>query len=365
MSLRSTNSELLMRILMIRTDRLGDVLLNLPVLAALRQVHPSAHIAMMARPELTELLEGLPLIDELLAYQDDPHRSWWGKARALARRLRPGRFDVVIVSNPRKEFHVAAFLAGIPTRVGYDRKWGWMLTHRLNDAKALGERHEVEYNLDLVRALGIPIPRLEPPASAGGGPRAGSSRADEAGRGTRALPQWQWPRSERCEAEVAHLLEEQGAAPSDSLVAVHPWTSHPRKQWPVSRYRDLVRILAERLPMRVVVIGGPDERSRAQDVLPGGVPVVDLVGRLTLKQLAALLQRARILISNDSGPVHLASAVHTKTVVLFGTSDPGTGPRRWGPWGTEHTIICKPSMEAITVDEVFTTVKQQLNELEG
>ena len=84
--------------------------------------------------------------------------------------------------------------------------------------------------------------------------------------------------------------------------------------------------------------------------------MADLVGRLTLRQLAALLQHARLLVSNDSGPVHLAAAMGTPTVVLFGTSDPATGPARWGPWGQGHTVICQPRLEQIDVDEVLQAI---------
>jgi ADP-heptose:LPS heptosyltransferase len=86
-----------------------------------------------------------------------------------------------------------------------------------------------------------------------------------------------------------------------------------------------------------------------------------MVGRLTVRQLAALLQQVGLLVSNDSGPVHLAAAVETPTIVLFGTSDPAAGPRRWGPWGQGHRVIWKASMEAIQVDEVVDAVRSQLS----
>ena len=227
----------------------------------------------------------------------------------------------------------STFLAGIPVRVGYDRKWGCLLTHRLPDRKALGERHEVEYNLDLVRALGIQA----------------------------SIPRVQFPRLEREEAEVFQLLAQQGIARSEPFIAVHPWTSNPLKQWPAVRFQELIRRVRERVQVRVVVIGGPEESGRVSEVVPNELPVVNLVGRLTLKQLAALFQRARLLISNDSGPVHLAAAVGTPTVVLFGASSASTGPRRWGPWGDAgHVVIAKSSMEAIGVDEVMETVERKL-----
>jgi len=322
------------RLIFIRTDRLGETLLNLPAVAALHAALPQAAVTLLAHPDLQSLLAGLPGVEQVLACPQGPRGLWWMRALQLGCRLRRERFDLAIVSNPKKELHAAVWLAGIPVRIGYDRKWGGLLTHRVPDRKALGEQHEVEYNLNLLRAIGLSI----------------------------TAPQWRLPCGATERLEVRRLLEQQGIQPSEPFLTVHPWTSNPSKQWPIDRYQALLQRSAGQLAVKVVVIGGPEERRRIAQVLPAGAAAVDLVGRLTLRQLAALLERAALLISNDSGPVHLAAAVGTPTVVLFGTLEAATGPRRWGPWGEGHRIILKPSMEEITVEEVVAAVRQQLHE---
>lgn len=315
----------LRQILFIRTDRLGETLLTLPAVAALRAMVPQAAVTLLVHPALAPLLAGSPGAERILTFDGASHPLWWVRALRLARQLRPLRFDLAIVSNPMKELHLALRLAGVPHRAGYDRKWGWCLTRRVPDRKALGERHEVEYNLELVKAaIGAPLPP--------------------------SVPQWPWPSFER----------EQGATlPSAPFIAVHPWTSNPLKQWPLTRYQAVIRVIAQQRP--VVILGGAETRPRVAQVLPTDQPrVANLVGRLTLRQLAATLQRAAALLSNDSGPVHLAAALGTPTVVLFGTPDAATGPRRWGPWGGSHTVIWKASMEAIGIDEVIAAVEQTL-----
>jgi ADP-heptose:LPS heptosyltransferase len=317
--------------LLIRTDRLGETLLNLPLAAALKAAFPEASLTLLVQSDFVPLLSGVPWLNRVMGCAQAPER-WWVRAWQLGKTLRAGQFDLAVVSNPRKDVHVAAWLAGIPWRVGYDRKWGCLLTHRVADRKALGERHEVEYNLDLARALGV-TPTLRP---------------------------WQLPRFEPEQTEAVELLERQGLRASGTLIAVHPWSSNPRKQWPTERYEALIRGLVERHALSVVVIGGPEEEGQARRLaLPRG-RAVSLVGRLSLRGLAGMLQRVRVLVSNDSGPVHVAAAVGTRTVVLFGTSDAAAGPRRWGPWGHEHVVIWKSSMEAITVDEVLAAVERQL-----
>src|SRR3989338_6772743 len=227
------------KFLFIRTDRLGETLLNLPALAAFKVVLPTSSLTVLVHPGLEPLLTSVPYIDQVIVYQQNSPTSWWQRTMQLARGLKACRFDVAVVSNPKKELHLAVWLAGIPIRVGYDRKWGWLLTHRVPDRKALGERHEVEYNLDLVRALGVSV----------------------------SAPAWRFPRFEPEQVEVTQLLAEQGIHVSERFIAVHPWTSNPLKQWPVERYHHLIRRVIEHLPVRIVVIGGPEERDHSAAVL--------------------------------------------------------------------------------------------------
>ena len=316
-------------IVVIRTDRLGETILHLPMWDALRAAYPNARISCVAGAPLVELLRLAPSLDAVI---ENPVRRSDGLltgAIRLARRLRAERADVVIISNPTKLFHVAAFLARVPYRIGWRRKGGaQLLTHAVADEKALGARHEVEYNAELLRRCGIAAPEH---------------------------PQLTLPITE---ALAERVLRQLGAAtrehPQD-WIAVHPWTSNPAKQWPLERFRALVRELAaprRARGMRVLVVGGPEEAHRAPEVVgDAGEAVVNLVGRLSLPELAACLRYARVLVSSDSGPVHLAAAVGTPVVALFGTADAGSHPQRWGPWGAGHTVIHQP-LETIAVEQV-------------
>lgn len=312
------------RCLVVRTDRLGETILTLPAVAALRQAHPAAHIALMVQPALAGLLGAVAGIDEVIAAP--PEGCWWSRAWRAAQRMRG--FDTIVVAHPHKAWHAAAWLSGARQRVGYDRKWGRLLTHRVPDRKALGDRHEVEYNLDLVRAVGVASPQ----------------------------PRWPTVRTDQDTAHLAALSARLGLTIADAII-IHPWTSHPPKQWPIDRYHRLAARLIEELRVPVLVIGGAEE-ARHPLPLPGGA--VNLAGQLTLTQTAALLRQCRLLVTNDSGPMHVAALVGAPTVALFGSDQPATGPGRWGPWGAGHTVIHRASMEAITVEEVFAAVMGRL-----
>lgn len=325
--------ERIRRVVFLRTDRLGETILNLPAAASVKAALPTVSLTFVAHPEVAPLLQRLPWIDAVVPYDEASGRSWWGRALELRALLRARRCDVAIISNAKKELHLAVWLAGIPQRVGYDRKWGrWLLTHRLRDQRVGGARHEVEWNLDLVRALGLPVNG----------------------------PTWRMPSFDEEWEDVRRRLTAEGLDVSRPWLIIHPWTSNVRKQWPPERYRALIAQIRSRMSHAVVLVGGAEAQADAASVIPAGVPMANLIGRLSLVQLAACLKHARMLISSDSGPVHLAAAMGTPTLVLFGTSDVATGPRRWGPWGEGHVVICKPTMDAITVEDVVAALQRHL-----
>jgi len=293
------------KILVIRNDRFGEFLLNIPAIRALRSRYPSAKIVAAVSGPVRELAGMLDCIDEALAWDKDFRKN-----------LRGQGFGLCVIFNPTKEAHWAAFRAGIPLRVGYDRKWGFLLTHRKKDEKCLGARHEVEYNLELVSLL------------------TGESTAEKWGQ----TPFLSVPEgSDKC-----------GCGP---FLAIHPFTSDPLKQWPLEWFMELARSLASKAGAKVVLVG----RSESWPGLgeEEGLGVVDLVNKTSLVELAQVLKQARLLISCDSGPMHLGAAVGTPVVALFRNDLPGKTARRWGPWGPGHAVIEKSRLEDISVEEVL------------
>jgi len=320
-------------IVWVRLDRFGEVLLNLPAVGALRRAYPQARITLLVQPMLRELVAAAPGVDEVLSYAPAAGDPWWREAWRVTRLLRGRRFELAVVAHPKKSLHVAAALAGIPRRLGYNRKWGWLLTDRVPDRKASGELHEVEYNVRLVEALGIavgPVTFTLPIA------------AEAAGRTDR-------------------LLREEGLSPHERLIGVHPWASTPRKQWPVDQYQRCLERCMQEAGAAPLILGGTEEGEASRRLCQRlGGRTVCLAGRLSLMELAAVLQRCRVLLTNDSGPMHLASAVGTPVVALFGGSQAATAPTRWGPWGNGHTVISHPDLAAITVDEVYQALLRYL-----
>lgn len=302
-------------ILVIRSDRFGEFLLNIPAIRALKETYPQAKITLAVGSGVYELAGLVDCVDKVLV--------WDNKFR---RNLRRQKFDACVVLNPTKEAHWAAFWTGIPVKVGYDRKWGFLLTHKIKDTKYLGNRHEVDCNLELAGLVGA--------------------------------------KTQNKSISIKVGQNYPFAFAGQKVIAIHPFTSDPVKQWPRDRFQQLAKRLSDELKIKVLIVGkeidmGEGECGAEFDSLGGNI--TNLVNKTSLVELAGLLRHCSLLISGDSGPMHLASSVGTPVVALFRNDLPGKTAQRWGPWGEGHTVIAKSKLEDISVDEVLNKVKDMKN----
>jgi ADP-heptose:LPS heptosyltransferase len=315
-------------ILALRNDRFGEFLLNIPALRALKETFVNARIIVVVDPYVGELARSISFIDEIIE---------WGRGRhSLSEKLRLIGFlrkrgiNVAIMLNPSKDFNIFAYLAGIPIRVGYDRKWGFLLTHKIQDKKYLGHQHEIEYNLELVSLIGAQTQDKNLSLKIGNNINN-------------------------------NLLGEFNIRDDSRLVALHPWTSDPLKQWPLSNFCELARRLIKELNAKIVIIGGEEEFKVSVELFNHfDSNLINTTGRTTLKQLAGLLKKSKLLISGDSGPMHLACAVGTPVVAIFRNDLPEKSAKRWGPTGANNVVIESESLADIGVDEVINRVKEAI-----
>jgi lipopolysaccharide heptosyltransferase II len=308
------NQDKFRRILVVRTDRIGDVLLSTPVIKTLRYNYPDAYIAMMVSPYSKDIVDGNPYLDKVIIYdKDGKHKSWW-RSLKFSRNLKKKRFDLAIILHPTNRVHLVTFFAGIPKRIGYDLKIGFLLTNRIRHTKQYGEKHELEYNLDLVRYLGI-----EPE--------------------DKNLFMPIRPESEKW---VEELFRQEGIKEKDKLLVIHPGASCPSKVWPNDRFAQVADRLIEKYSFKVLIVSGPKDLSLAQSLIRNMQhSAINLAGKTSVSQLASILKRSRLFISNDSGPVHVASAVGVPVISIFGRNQAGLSPKRWGPTGKNDLILHK------------------------
>ena len=312
------------KVLIIRNDRFGEFLLNIPVFRAVKETWPLCELSVAVAPGVVDLAGAVPFIDKVMVLPS-------GKMRRLEQlrfimRLRREKFSAAVVLNPTAPVHQMIFVAGIPVRVGYARKHAFLLTKVLPDVKGLGQKHEVESNLELAALLECST------------------------------------RDTSLELKIPSAIEESisekfGLVEGKPYIAVHPWTSDPVKQWPLDNFQQLMIALAQEQRARIVIIGHPELWHQPLN-LPVTVAqnILDLRDKTTLLEAAAVLKRCAALVSCDSGPVHLAATVGTPVVALFRNDIPGKNPERWGPWGKNHQVIQKERLQDITVEDVALKV---------
>ncbi|MFA5116921.1 MAG: lipopolysaccharide heptosyltransferase II [Candidatus Omnitrophota bacterium] len=333
------------RILIVRTDRIGDVILSTPVIKAFRDYYPNAHIAMMVRPYTADIVDGNPYLDEVIVYDKDGAHKSWQDSMKFAFELRKKNFDLALVLHPTQSAHLITFIAGIDKRVGYNRKWGFLLTDPLPHTKEWGEKHEMEYNLDMVRNLG-----LEPK--------------------DRSLF---LPIKDESEKWVDELIGKSGIRQNDKIVAISPGASDPTKEWVMERFAQVADALSVKYSFSVIIVGAPQEAELTNRVrMTMHRFAVDLGGKTSVSQLASVLKRCSLFVGMDSGVMHMACALGLPVVALYGRKQKGLSPVRWGPLSPKSRFLhrdvgCKVCLahnctknflcfKEITVDDVLGCV---------
>ncbi len=359
------------QVLVVRLDEIGDVVMTTPFLRELRRNLPDAWITLVVKPQVYNLVEFCPYVNELLTYDWGTKgrfaslRRHWRALKLAWRCLWRRRFDLAIL--PRwdvDDYHATfvAYFSGAPWRVGYSENvvahkkrhnsgFDRLLTHPLQNSII---KHEVEHNLDVIRFLGgeVQDDRLE-----------------------------LWLREED-EIFAEKLLRTHGRGFNDLLISLAPGANASKRRWPLSRFAELGSGFRDSYRARILVVGGPGEETLGRELQQElGDAVINTVGQTTLRQTVALLKRCRLFVGNDAGPMHIAAALGVPVVELSchpksGVPWSANSPLRFGPWGVSHTVlqpltIRPPCVEecvvnhpccilGITVEQVKQAVAEQL-----
>lgn len=301
------------RILIIKPSAIGDVVHALPILNLLRKRFPSSHIAWLVTPACAGLLEGHPQLNELIRFERRRFgNGWWNPSAAIGlfrflRELRRRDFDLVVDLQGLFRSGWLAAATRAPVRAGFAnaRELAWMFyTHRV--PMGTTEQHAIDRYLKIAAALGCDTEPIE----------------------------FIFPTDDTDRQHVAGLLD--GV---ERYAVLLPGTNWETKRWPVEHFAGLVQPLREQYGLGCVVAGGPESADLARGI-PGAT---DLVGKTTLRQLVALLEKAEMVVANDSGPMHIAAALGRPLVTLFGPTNPvRTGPYRRSGSVVRLPIECSP-----------------------
>jgi heptosyltransferase-2 len=336
------------KLLVRATNWVGDVVISLPALRAIRTHHRGDRISVLARPWVAELYRLLPEVDEVLVEEPKGRHAGAAGRAALCAELRERRFDRVILLPRSFQTAWTAWRAGIPERWGYRGELrSPFLTHPVAFEARPGE-HELWRHLRLVAATGVPVPEV---------------------------PDATWPVPDALRRSARARLAEAGL-PKGPFVAAHVASfAHEAKRWPEERFAALFERLAAERGLPVVLLGSAAEapmNARVASLAPGA-RVVDLAGKTSLPEVLGVVAEAELFVGNDSGLAHLANAAGTPTTVVFGPTDPDAtrpwdGPRADGRpvrlRVARNRVLCAPCrfkrcpldhacMSGVSVDDVL------------
>ena len=338
------------RILIIKPSALGDIALALPALASLRKSFPDAHIAWFIRPEFAPLLEENKNLDEIIIFDRKLLGKWWLRPKAfvallhLIRKLRAEKFDLVIDFQGLFRTALFAWFTGCKKRVGMQAAREFasnFYTQKIpQDSDSI---HVIDYYQKIAAAAGAVT--ISDDYNLAPSPQAVES--------------------------VNALLADRNLAGRKYAVLV-PGSAHANKCWPEENFAQLAEKIASQFNLDIVAVGTTDEKTITENINSlANVPIIDMAGKTDIPQLIALLNGAQIVISNDTGPGHIAVALGIHIVMIFGL----TNPARIGPYKKPHAIAAVDSydrsheiqnndpahrIDTISVDEVFRKVAAQL-----
>jgi lipopolysaccharide heptosyltransferase I len=301
-------------ILIIKPSALGDIVFALPAFATLRASFPQARISWLVRKEFAPLLECVTGLDEIILFDRKLLGKWWhsrqafAEFRAFLKRLRHSRFDLVLDLQGLFRTAFFAWQTGCTRRFGMSQtREGASLFYTRRVLPPEESNHLVDYYNKIVSEAGAAILRTDYPI----------------------VPPAQAVESVRGKLIAAGLADK----PYAVLIL---GSAHASKCWPVERFAATARRLAREYGFAIVAAGSKSEQSLAQAVQEKAqIPIVSLAGQTSIPELAALLKGARLVLSNDTGPGHIAAAMDVPTVVIFGH----TNPSRVGPYGRPGWVV--------------------------
>jgi heptosyltransferase-2 len=343
------------KILIRGVNWIGDAVLTLPAIRAVRRAYPDAHISLLVKPWVSEIFHNNPDINEIILY-DENLIGISGKLK-LAHILRQKKFDTAILLQNAFDAALIAWLSGIPERIGYNRDFrGFLLTGGIPLKKDILSMHQVHYYLNLVRAAAGKAEETPPFIFL----------TDEERR---------WARD---------IIKSKFQIPNSKiLVGINPGATYgSAKRWQPEKFAELIIRTIRELNGRAIIFGSQSETGIADEIvasagaiheLPLQSYILNMAGKTTLRQLAALIAECDALITNDSGPMHIASALFVPVVAIFGSTDKAAT----GPFGKGHRIVtrnlpCSPCMQRecpeghlrcmseVSAGEVFDALREVL-----
>lgn len=334
-------------ILIVRTDRIGDVVLTLPLAGIIKKHYPNCKVTFLVNEYTREIAESNKLIDEVLSLKLRENKI---NLSSNLEEIKKRNFDSTIIVYPKFTIALLIFLSGIKKRIASGYRWySFLFSEKVFEHRKIAERHELEYNVNLLKQIGI---------NETVNPSAVNFNLDV---------------NQNSLTKVKSLLVQSGINDNEELIIIHPGSGGSSIDLPLNRLKELVQKLVNLENVSIIVTGSQSEIEICDQVSPDN-KTHNFAGKLSVSELTALISLSKIFISNSTGPIHIAAALDI-FIVGFYPKILACSAKRWGPYNKKH-IIFEPiidcnnctveqchkldCMNSIDVGRVFEQVRAQL-----
>jgi len=303
------------KILIVRTDRIGDVVLSIPMAEIIKRKYPDCKIAYFIRDYAKALLDGNSCIDEVIIADESEGVISFSKN---LKKIKAKKFDTCVVVNPTFKITLMMFFAGIKNRIGTGYRWySALFNQKVFEHRKYGDKHELEYNLNLLSKLGIDVNGIP----------------DQINFHLRIDPE--------CSQKIDSLLIQREFKAGNKIIIIHPGSGGSSVDLPKEKLIELTKLLSSQENVSIVITGSKSEFDLCKEFEINN-SVINLSGQLDLSLLKALINKAKLFISNSTGPMHIAATLGVHVIGFF-PKILACSQKRWGPY-TEKKSIFVPTI---------------------
>ncbi|MCB0727355.1 MAG: glycosyltransferase family 9 protein [Ignavibacteriae bacterium] len=333
------NKDEVKNILISRTDRLGDVILSLPLIPAAKKIFGNARLSFLGREYVKELIYDYDGIDEFISIDSEDISGSFSKKFNL---IKNKNFDLVINVKPEFDLALMFYLSGIKYRIGTGYRWYSILyNYKVYEHRKISDKHESDYNLNLLKNF-FPDPENE--------------------------KIFNFRNSDEDKNRFREKISKENLQPEENYVIIHPGSSGSARDLPANKFSEITNLLLERYPYhKIVMTGLSNERELIAQIIKNirkefQNRIIDLSGKLDLRELLILIDNSKLFISNSTGPIHIAGALN-KNIIGFYPNEETMSSTRWKPL-SENCVIINPSlnknMESIDTEKILSAAEKYL-----
>jgi len=310
------------KIIIRSTNWLGDVVMTIPALRAIRYTYPDAHITLMGNSLVCQLLEGASYIDSFLVYNKRGEHYGLKGFISIVKAIRKGKFDLAILLQNAIEAAILTFCGGVSSRMGYNTdSRGFLLTHKAIITKEILHKHHRDYYLSMLGNFGIYTPSPDDIS---------------------ILPRESW------QENLKSLIPDNFLNSKKTVVGINPGAHYgSAKRWEEKKFAKVADELVKEFGVNIVIMGGPKEGEIGARVEKNmTVPCLNVAGKTTIAQMLSVINLCEVFVTNDSGPMHIAAALGKNVVAVFGSTDPlTTSPVSNKSVIVQHKTECSPCLK--------------------